>query len=296
MLKYSKSMCMNRWEIVKDRRTQKPKTFSRESCASLCFESGDCAIFGYGSGAKSKQCALGSTSCESREKSSSLPWNVYKLVGRDSSTFKWIAKYAKCSQSAQNLGRQRGESVLSSKMCAAACMREFSSTYFSWDEYLSPSKWINADGINQRCRCYPKESQCVIINRCDPPETKTPEDARNYCKMKGLPTTSIGFILESVDDQVSALPCPAISTFLTSSLPAMSIHKATEASHCFDICREQDDCRFINYDSKARSCLLLAGSITSITARVGWISGSRNCAKKLGVNPNALYFAEEEFI
>lgn len=298
MLKYSSSMCPSKWKTL-------DKSLTISQCARACYDDDGCLFFGAGKGSKAKSCALAGVSCSSRQKSSLQQYDIYKIVGQQEGEFKWFMQFAQCQESGAYLDAQKSKIVANGESCGIACFMSTGGNYFSWDEGLVPQ--FDGSGINKRCKCFEKDYECVPTNQCCPSNSKgntcyeqygirVYETIRNECDLQKLGTESIGILLESMSSKAHALPCPAVNTFITSNMPTIGKYATAVALDCFSLCNKNGECQFASFEVKTQNCYLLSGAITSISTKVGWVVGARDCTKKLEVVPESLYWDEAIFL
>jgi len=229
-----------------------------------------------------------------------IDFDVFKLTGAKSGAYKWIYKFAKCSEELYTLGVQRSEFVNSPGECAVACQMELGSAIFSWNEYHDP--WIK-NHINDRCFCFQENiKSCTVAERCCKNSDCTElaggneEAASRKCEIHKKTQSHIGIILDTMESLISKLACPAVNTFMTSSMPAVGEHQVESVKICFVLCTMEEECSYISFVKKTNTCFLLGGVITSIVEKKGWISGDKKCAGKVGKISDALFWDPHVFV
>lgn len=297
-LKYTSSICPAKWEVT-------DKRVSIGECARLCYNQDGCVIFGAGKGTKAKYCALGGVECNFRQKSSLQDYDVYAIVGVQEGAFKWFRQFAQCNSGGNRLTPMQSRMVSNAESCASVCFMATSGLYFSWDEGLERA--YDESGVSTKCRCFEKDYTCAVGEECCPANSKGIncyeqyginhyDTIRKECSLKQAPTTNIGIILETLERAALSLSCPAPNTFITTNMPTIGRHRVDYVENCLALCTDNMDCRYAAYEVKSENCFLLAGAMTSTSTKVGWIIGSRQCAKKLQIVPQSLYWDEALYL
>lgn len=272
---------------------------SLSECAKACYDREGCIYFGYGKDAQARSCKFSSDSCVNRQKSVLHYFDVYSLVSVSSGAFKWFRTWASCAEVAETLSGMKGRYVQTPEACVSACQLELGSTYFSWNEFAQPK--FSSDGKNQMCKCFRQDVSCTLSEDCCKPHPKLGNNCQEQkgtndqkklweeCKPTGG-FEKIGIVLETTESKALALPCPSMNTYITSNMPTIGRDRMDLVEHCFAKCTSTLACKFGAYEVKTKTCFMLSGSITGVYRKLGWIVGSRNCATKMQIVPETMFW------
>jgi len=220
------------------------------------------------------------------------------LIGSGTGSYKWLYEFASCHEESSPLSKDREKTVHTAADCAADCQLEQGSRIFSWSEF-APNSF---DGRSNRCFCFQENAKmCSLKQSCCPNENckdlyADDENAAKRCRIKKLPEGKIGYILQSIQEKLTDLPCPAVNTFITSSVPSVSHVKTNLVKDCFQVCFQTETCENVVYEQKTKKCYMLGGVITSVQQKKGWVAGNKSCARKIKKAPSSAFWDLEIYV